>query len=60
VVRAMAPLTPAQRAAVVLVDVLGLNSEEAGEALGIRPSTVRVLAARGRAALRETWGESYG
>ena len=52
VVRALAPLTPRQRAAVVLTDVLGLTSEQAGEALRIRPVTVRVLAARGRAALR--------
>ena len=52
VVRALAPHTPRQRAAVVLTDVLGLTSEQAGEALRIRPVTVRVLAARGRAALR--------
>jgi len=45
---------------VVLVDALGLTSEEAGAALGIKSSTVRVLAARGRAALRETWGEDDG
>jgi DNA-directed RNA polymerase specialized sigma24 family protein len=37
---------------VVLVDVLDLSSEEAAEALGVRPSTVRVLAARGRETLR--------
>jgi RNA polymerase sigma factor (sigma-70 family) len=53
VVRALAPLPARQRAAVVLLDVLGLSSEEAGAALGIRPVTVRVLASRGRAALRE-------
>ena len=53
VVRAMAPLTPRQRAALVLVDLLGLTSEEAGKALGVRPSTVRVLAARGRDRLRD-------
>lgn len=53
VVRAMAPLTPRERAALVLVDLLGLTSEEAGKALGVRPSTVRVLAARGRDRLRD-------
>jgi RNA polymerase sigma-70 factor (ECF subfamily) len=53
VVRAMAPLTSRQRAALVLVDLLGLTSEEAGKALGVRPSTVRVLAARGRDRLRD-------
>ena len=53
VVRALAPLTPKRRAAVVLVDVLGLSSEEAAKALRVRPSTVRVLAARGRESLRK-------
>jgi len=57
VVRAVAPLPARQRAAIVLVDVLGLTSEQAGEALGIRPVTVRVLAARGRTRLREALDE---
>jgi RNA polymerase sigma-70 factor (ECF subfamily) len=57
VVRALAPLPPRQRAAVVLLDVLELSSEEAAEALGIRPVSVRVLAARGRARLREALDE---
>jgi RNA polymerase sigma factor (sigma-70 family) len=52
VIAALAPLTPRQRAAVVLTDVLGLSSEEAARALGVRPSTVRVLAGRGRETLR--------
>jgi len=56
-VRAMASLTPRQRAAVVLTDVLGLTSNEAAEALGVRPATVRVLAARGRERLRESMTE---
>lgn len=53
VVRALAPLTPRQRAALVLTDLLGFTSEEAGAALGIRASTVRVLSARARATLQE-------
>ena len=53
VVRALAPLTPGQRAAIVLIDVLGFTSEEAAAALRVRPATVRVLAARGRARLRD-------
>jgi len=53
VVRALATLTARQRAAVVLTDLVGLTSEEAGRALGIRPSTVRVLAARARTVLKE-------
>jgi DNA-directed RNA polymerase specialized sigma24 family protein len=39
------------------MDVLELSSEEAGGALGIQPVTVRVLAARGRARLREALDE---
>jgi RNA polymerase sigma-70 factor (ECF subfamily) len=53
VVKALAVLTPRQRAALVFVDLLDRTSDEAGEALGIRPSTVRVLAARARARLKE-------
>jgi RNA polymerase sigma-70 factor (ECF subfamily) len=52
-VRALAVITPRERAAVVLTSILGFTSEEAGDALGIRPPTVRVLAARGRARLKE-------
>jgi len=57
IVRAMGRLTPAQRAAVVLVDLVGMSSAEAAGALGVRPSTVRVLAARGRAILRDEMGD---
>lgn len=53
VARALAGLTARQRAAVVALDLLDMTSEEAGRALGIRPSTVRVLASRGRDALRK-------
>jgi RNA polymerase sigma factor (sigma-70 family) len=59
VVRALAPLPPRQRAAVVLMDVLDLSSERAGEVLGIRPATVRVLAARARAALAQEREERH-
>ena len=58
--QALARLTPRQRAAVVLVDVLGFTSEEAGRAMRVKASTVRVLAGRGRAALREGVGEGDG
>src|SRR5437867_41112 len=54
-VRALATLSPRQRAAVVLVDVLGFTSEEAAGPLAVKASTVRVLLARGRAALRKEW-----
>ena len=52
-VRDLARLTPRQRAAVVLTDLVGLTSQEAARSLGVRPSTIRVLAARARAALHE-------
>jgi RNA polymerase sigma factor (sigma-70 family) len=60
IVRALAPLPPRQRAAVVLVDVLELSSEQAGDVMGIRPVTVRVLAARARVTLAEQIGERDG
>ncbi len=53
VVRALAPLSPRQRAAVVLVDLLGYSSEEAGHVLGIRAATVRTHAARAHSDLRK-------
>ena len=59
-VRALASLTPRQRAAVVLTDVLGFTSEESAAALGVKAVTVRVLAARGRGALRKAMGEDDG
>ena len=53
-------LTPRQRAAIVLTELLGLSSEDAGEILGIRPVTARVLASQARAALREALGDLDG
>jgi RNA polymerase sigma-70 factor, ECF subfamily len=57
VIRTLAPLPPRERAAVILLDVLDLSSEQAGEALGIKPVTVRVLAARARATLAKEIGD---
>jgi DNA-directed RNA polymerase specialized sigma24 family protein len=51
-VRAMRRLTPHQRAALVLTGYLSYSSEEAARILGIRPSTVRALATKGRASAR--------
>ena len=45
-------ITPRQRAALLLVDLLGYSSEQAARILHVRPSTVRALATRGRQALR--------
>jgi RNA polymerase sigma-70 factor, ECF subfamily len=49
-------LTQRQRAALLLVDLLGYPSEQAGRILGVRPSTVRALATQGRRALRAKEG----
>lgn len=53
-VRALAILSPRQRAAVVLMDLLGFSSDEAARMLGIRASTVRMHASRAHAALKGT------
>jgi RNA polymerase sigma factor (sigma-70 family) len=48
--------TPRQRAALLLVDLLGYPSEQAARILGVRPSTVRALATQGRRTIRGTEG----
>jgi RNA polymerase sigma-70 factor, ECF subfamily len=50
--QAMGTLSPRQRAAVVLTDLLGYTAEEAGSLLGVRGSTVRALHFQARSALR--------
>jgi RNA polymerase sigma-70 factor, ECF subfamily len=52
--RALATLTPRQRAAVVLTDLLEFPSEEAGRMLGVAAATVRTHVSRAHAALKET------
>jgi RNA polymerase sigma-70 factor, ECF subfamily len=54
VARALAGLSPRQRAALVLTELLEFSSEEAGGVLSIRPATVRALASQGRAAIRRS------
>ena len=49
----LATLPDGQRAAIVLVDFLGLESAEAGEVLGIEAVSVRARVHRARAALRD-------
>lgn len=51
-VRLLARLTPRERTALVVTAFLGYSSEEAGQLLGIRATTVRVLTNRARASLR--------
>lgn len=58
--RALAALTPRQRAAVVLTELLGYGSKEAATLLGVRDSTVRALATQGRAVLRDRLGSHDG
>jgi len=52
VARALGTLTPRQRAALVLTEVLGYGSEEAGRILGGKAVTARVLASQARSAMR--------
>ena len=47
-------LTPRQRASLVLTEALGYSSDEAGQLLGIKGSTVRALNFQARAALKGT------
>jgi RNA polymerase sigma factor (sigma-70 family) len=54
--RGLAELTPRQRAAVVLTELLELPSAEAAGVLGIKASTVRKLAQQGRESLRAAIG----
>lgn len=55
---ALAAMPPDQREAIVLVEWLGLGSEEAGEVLGIAASSVRGRVHRGRTTLREMLGDA--
>jgi RNA polymerase sigma-70 factor (ECF subfamily) len=54
--RALVSLTPRQRAAIVLTELLGYPPAEAARALGVRPSTVRALTTQARAKLRGAAG----
>ena len=54
VARALASLTPRQRAALVVTELLEFDSEEAAKILGVKPETVRSLASQGRSALRDS------
>lgn len=54
---ALTELTPRQRSALVLTDLLGYPSEEAAAIMNVRPSTVRVLAHQGRATIRRRMEE---
>jgi DNA-directed RNA polymerase specialized sigma24 family protein len=57
--RALAQLPRRQQEALILIEWLGLGSEEAGRVLGIDASSVRGRLHRGRTSLRELLGEPY-
>ena len=50
---ALRDLTPKQRAALVLTDLLEYSAEQAGRMLGVSGSTVRSLSSTARAAMRD-------
>ena len=52
VVRLLRELAPRERAAILLTAILDLSAEEAGRMLGVKASTVRGLAARARAHMK--------
>jgi RNA polymerase sigma-70 factor, ECF subfamily len=54
VLRMLRSLPERQRAALALTEIFDYSSEDAGEILGIKPTTVRALASQARAALRAT------
>jgi RNA polymerase sigma factor (sigma-70 family) len=57
VIAALADLTPRQRAALVLTDVMDYTSDQAGRALGVTAGTARGLASRARENLRRRVGD---
>ena len=58
--RALGPLTPRQRAALVLTEALGYAGVETGRLLGIKASTVWALTHQARTALRGTAEANHG
>ena len=53
---ALATIPEGQRAALILVDWLDMDAEEAAGVLGIKPGSVRVRLHRARSALRDSLG----
>jgi RNA polymerase sigma factor (sigma-70 family) len=56
---ALGALTPAQRAAVIVRYYLDMSVQDASQALGKRPGTVRALTSQGVARLREILGPEW-
>jgi RNA polymerase sigma-70 factor, ECF subfamily len=57
VVRILRPLSPAERASIVLTTMLGFSSDEAARILGVKSATVRAHASRARAGARNRMEE---
>jgi len=53
---ALETLTPRQRAALVLTELVGMTSDEAASVLRVRAGTVRVLSSQARASMRQRIG----
>ncbi|MGZ8571529.1 MAG: RNA polymerase sigma factor [Actinomycetota bacterium] len=56
--RALQELPEGLRAALILVDWLDMDTEEAGRVLDLKPASVRVRLHRARSALRDALGET--
>ena len=56
--RALQELPDGLRAALILVDWLDMDTEEAGRVLGLKPASVRVRLHRARSVLRDALGET--
>jgi len=56
--RALQELPDGLRAALILVDWLDMDAEEAGRVLDLKPASVRVRLHRARSALRDALGET--
>jgi len=56
-VRALRSLTPRQRAALILTELLDLDVREAASMLHVRPATIRSLCSQGRQRIRLMAGE---
>ena len=56
---ALTALTPRQRAAIVLTELLGYSGEEAASVMGIEASTVRALTTQARTRMRSAIGSDH-
>ena len=57
IARALGSLPPGQRRAVVLVEWLGMTSDDAAQVLGIKPGSLRARLSRAKSSVRELMGD---